>query len=893
MQAKRTIHPLHPLHPLRPRRRAAARWPSRPGAAPRSRHAGLRSCCALALTFTFLAAAIAPAQLQNPPADAKPVPADYDGDGFTDIGLKGSNGIWYIDVGRNGFGGRWDYAYPGYGGTTVVPVPADYDGDGKADLAAKDANGQWGIDYAANNFGVWDVLVLGYGNASAVPVPADYDGDRKADLAVKDATGAWLIDYASNGFVGWDVVFGGYGGSTAIPVPADYDGDRRADLSVKDPNGFWHIDYARDGFGSWNEIRGGYGNAAAVPVPADYDNDRWADLSVKDGNGFWLIDFARDGFGTWNASYSGRGGGWSIATPGDYDRDGRLDLSVKDTSGFWLIDFAVDGYAAWNLQIDNVNRQNVDRNAPWIESTEIFGPNGKITPVNGHFPVSIGVTYVAAMRINPGNGQYSAGLEINPDLHVPASLNVVNRVGSTSHIRITARHTRRYAFTPSQPGSLPLGFMMRDVVPPVGTGNAFNPDFGVRVLCTARQTGIYGTVTVRVQSSSGRFVAGPPIVGAMVAAGNVRTTSAADGTWRLPVTGAGHRVTVSAAGFSDTVAVNVSVPAGSGVQVDTPLEEDFRTPGPSGMRYTTYVDYSRGRTILHTVRVAAQSATVRLEKSSPSDTPPFFTRLTQIAATKLSFAMINAGWWDDKPPAPHTRCLGYLFSHGYKASVVNPYDTFYVRDDRPDTPLELDPPMLTIKTPIFADIAGQHVLSMQQIDIVTSEADFLSTVSTQWGRDATNAPIWDNAPRDGISDVEYAWQCAPFLLKNDAVIWRGVHDDLKTWEYLWAVARTAVGVAPGGVVFLVVADGEGVNGGQGASQNQLGEFFRDVLRATMAMGLDGGLSSEMVLRGRNGPRIVNTITGEDSSWDIDPYVQIIQERDGGPGSVFGYLHVGS
>jgi hypothetical protein len=811
------------------------------------------------------------------------------------MSLKGSNGIWYLDVGRNGFGGRWDYAYPGYGGTAAVPVPADYDGDGRADLAVKTTGGNWSIDYAANLFGVWDVVVTGYGDGNAVPVPADYDGDGKADLAIKDPNGFWLIDHAWNGFGTWDAVHAGYGNATAIPVPADYDGDRRADLAVKDPNGFWLIDHAFDGFGAWNQILGGYGNAAAVPVPADYDTDGRADLAVKDGNGFWLIDFARDGFGAWNASYSGRGGGWTIATPGDYDHDGRLDLSVKDTAGFWLIDFANNGFAAWDLQIDNGNRQNVDRTAPWIEATEIWGPEGKVVPVNGQFPVWIGVRYTVALRINPGNGQYRAGVEINPDLFVPASLNVVNRVGSTRHVRITERHTRRFAFTPSDVGSFPLGFMMRDAAPANGgTGNAFNQDYGVRVDCRSLQAGLYGTVTTRALASSGRYVAGTPIAGAEVTSGIWRVRTAADGTWWLPATGGKHRVTITAAGYSDAVAVNVTVPAapGGGVRIDTPLEEGFAALAQKGMRYTTYLDYSRGRTILHTVRLNENSAMVRIEKSNPNDLPPFFKRLSRIAADKgpAALAVINGCWWDITNPV---RNVGYFYSLGYMPSLVNPDDTFYVRDDDPNTPLELNPPMLTVSREVSVEEPGLPPQpARHHVRIAVSLADFLSP-SAQWGRDRSGYPIWDFAPRDQHSDVDYALQVAPFLLKDGAVIWRGEFDNLDKWDYLWAIPRTAVGIGPMGAVYLVVADGEGINGGNGASQNQLGEFFRDVLGANAAMGFDGGLSSEMVLRGAAGPRVVNTITGEDSSWDIDPYVRIIQESDGGAGSVMNYLRAGS
>ena len=40
------------------------------------------------------------ALIGSPPADARFCPADYDGDGLTDVAVKGSNGVWYIDVAK-------------------------------------------------------------------------------------------------------------------------------------------------------------------------------------------------------------------------------------------------------------------------------------------------------------------------------------------------------------------------------------------------------------------------------------------------------------------------------------------------------------------------------------------------------------------------------------------------------------------------------------------------------------------------------------------------------------------------------------------------------------------------------------------------------------------------
>jgi hypothetical protein len=130
-----------------------------------------------------------PEGLQPSPAAAIAVPADYAGDcgtlnpprgncGYRDIGLKGANGIWYIDLAANGLGrganpppeGRWDRAYASYG-STGDPVPADYDGDYKEDLAVKDTNGVWYIDYAANSFGSWTRLTPPTATPRPCPCP--------------------------------------------------------------------------------------------------------------------------------------------------------------------------------------------------------------------------------------------------------------------------------------------------------------------------------------------------------------------------------------------------------------------------------------------------------------------------------------------------------------------------------------------------------------------------------------------------------------------------------------------------------------------------------------------------------------------------------------------------
>jgi len=208
--------------------------------------------------------------------DAKPVTGDWNGDGFTKVGVF-LDGQWFLDLDGDGL---WDTKdlWAKLGKKSDQPVTGDWDGDGKTDIGIYGL--AWIGDVKAVNVepGLPDAQNPPKNRPKNVP-PDPADATVGYRTMKKERDGKMRSDVIDHVFQ--------YGTKNDQAVTGDWNGDGIKTVGIF-RNGVWFLDMDGDGRWSDGDVTVEYGQEGDIPVVGDWTGDGVSKLGVYRNGTFYL-----------------------------------------------------------------------------------------------------------------------------------------------------------------------------------------------------------------------------------------------------------------------------------------------------------------------------------------------------------------------------------------------------------------------------------------------------------------------------------------------------------------------------------------------------------------------------------------------------------------------------